>query len=93
MAFRSWSASLREVALKVSVSQPTFDNMRALKPAPTPMPDFPGRPEDWREQISADLGAQLEAGGTLYGFRPDGTCVARTRDGTRILKRPGPQPA
>ncbi len=57
------------------------------------MPDVPDRPDDWREQIRADLAAQLEAGGTLYGFRPDGTGIARTRDGTRILKRPGRQPA
>lgn len=57
------------------------------------MPDVPDRPEDWREQIKADLAAQLEAGGTLYGFRPDGTCIARTRDGIRILKRSTRQPA
>lgn len=63
--------------------------MRKPEPTPNPMPDVPDRPEDWREQIRADLAAQLDAGGTLYGFRPDGTCVARTRDGTRVLKRPG----
>ena len=71
----------------------TFGTMREPTPAPTPMPDVPGRPEDWREQIKADLAAQLEAGGTLYGFRPDGTCIARTRDGTRVIKRPTRQPA
>ena len=71
----------------------TFGDMRVQKPAPPPMPDVPGRPEDWREQIEADLAAQLEAGGTLYGFRPDGACIARTRDGTRVLKRPSRQPA
>ena len=62
--------------------------MRKLRPTPPPKPAVPGRPDDWREQIKADLAAQLEAGGTLYGFRPDGTCEARTRDGTRVLKRP-----
>ena len=53
-----------------------------------PPPDRPGRPEEWRERIKADLAAQVEAGATLYGFRPDGTCIARTRDGDRIVKRP-----
>lgn len=62
--------------------------MRDRKPAPTPMPDVPGRPENWREQIKANLAAQLEAGGTLYSFRPDGTCIARTRDGTRAINEP-----
>ena len=53
-----------------------------------PPPGKPGRPEDWREQIKADLAAQLAAGGTLYGFRPDGTWIARTRDGDRVIRRP-----
>ncbi|MCY4431141.1 MAG: hypothetical protein OXC11_12220 [Rhodospirillales bacterium] len=47
-----------------------------------------GRPDDRREQIKADHAAQLEAGGTLYGFRPAGTCIARTRDVSRVVKRP-----
>ena len=67
--------------------------MRDQKPTPPPMPDVPGRPKDWREQIKADLAAQIEAGGTLYGFRPDGTCIARTRDGSRVVKRPTQQSA
>jgi len=67
--------------------------MRKPELTPNPMPDVPGRPADWREQIRADLAAQLEAGGTLYGFGPDGTCTARTRDGTRIIKRPKRQSA
>ena len=37
----------------------------------TPPPDIPGFPKDWREQIKADLAAQVEAGGTLYGVRSD----------------------
>ncbi len=62
--------------------------MRDQKPTPTPMPDVSGRPDDRREQIKADHAAQLEAGGTLYGFRPAGTCIARTRDVSRVVKRP-----
>lgn len=54
----------------------------------SPPPDKPGRPKDWREQIKADLAAQLEAGGTLYGFRPDGTWFARTKHGDRVFRRP-----
>ena len=38
----------------------------------SPPPDIPGFPNDWREQIKADLAAQVEAGGTLYGVRSDG---------------------
>ena len=53
-----------------------------------PPPDCPGRPADWQEQIKADLAAQLEAGGTLYSFRPDGTCVAETKYGERIIELP-----
>ena len=53
-----------------------------------PPPDKPGRPKDWREQIKADLAAQLEAGGTLYGVRADGAYIARTKHGDRVLKWP-----
>ena len=62
--------------------------MHKHKQAATPMPDVPDRPEDWREQIKADLANQLEAGGTLYGFRRDGIWIARTRDGDRVIERP-----
>ena len=62
--------------------------MRKYKETATPPPNVPGRPEDWREQIKADLAAQLDAGGTLYGVRSDGAYVARTRDGDRVLGRP-----
>ena len=79
--------------MKAGLARHTFVAMRMPTPAPTPMPDVPGRPEDWREQIKATLAAQLEAGGTLYGFRPDGTCIARIRAGTRVIKRPTRQPA
>ena len=53
-----------------------------------PPPDIPGRPKDWREQIKADLAAQVEAGGTLYGVRSDGAYIARTKEGDRVLIAP-----
>lgn len=53
-----------------------------------PPPDKPGRPKDWREQIKADLAAQVAAGGTLYGVRSDGAYIARTRDGDRVIRLP-----
>lgn len=62
--------------------------MSKRKKTAEPMPDAPGRPEDWRDQIKADLAAQVEAGATLYGFRSDGTWIARTRDGDRVIRRP-----
>ena len=63
--------------------------MSKRRHAPAPPPDIPGRPKDWREQIKADLAAQIEAGGTLYGVRSDGAYIARTKQGDRVLKRPG----
>lgn len=56
------------------------------------LPDTPGRPKDWQEQIKADLAAQLEAGGTLYGVRSDGAYIARTKAGDRVISRPGQKP-
>ena len=44
-----------------------------------------GQAETWRERIKADLAAQVEAGGTLYGCRKDGAYVARTRSGDRVI--------
>lgn len=55
----------------------------------TPPPGIPGFPKDWRQQIKADLAAQVEAGGTLYGERSDGAYIARTKDGDRVLEAPG----
>ena len=55
----------------------------------TPPPDIPGFPKDWRDQIRADLAAQVKAGGTLYGIRSDGAYIARTKDGDRVMKGPG----
>ena len=40
----------------------------------------------WRDRIKADLAAQIQAGGTLYGYRQDGAYVARTRKGDAIVK-------
>ncbi len=51
-------------------------------------PDVPGCPKNWRDQIKADLAAQVEAGGTLFGFRPDGSYIARSRDGDRVMDPP-----
>ena len=69
---------------------PAIDRRRAanMQKQASPPPDKPGRPKDWREQIKADLAAQVEAGGTLYGFRPDGTCIARTKHGDRVIGPP-----
>ena len=55
---------------------------------PGPPPNIPGRPKDWRDQIKADLAAQVEAGGTLYGVRSDGAYIARTKEGDRVLNPP-----
>lgn len=49
---------------------------------------IPGFPDDWRDRIKAHLASQLEAGGTLYGFRSDGAYIARTKDGDRVLSNP-----
>ena len=50
---------------------------------------YPGIPEGgWRDEIEADLKAQLQAGGTLCGVRSDGAYVARTIDGERVLGMP-----
>ena len=59
----------------------------------TAPPDIPEFPKTWRDEIKADLAAQLEAGGTLYGVRADGAYIARTRDGDRVLNLPDREPA
>lgn len=65
--------------------------MNETRHAPQP-PDIPGRPKDWRDQIKADLAAQVEAGGTLYGVRSDGAYIARTKQGDRVLLPPEQDP-
>ena len=65
-----------------------FFDMSKQSHTHTPPPDIPGFPKDWREQIKADLAAQVEAGGTLYGVRSDGAYIARTKDGDRVLEAP-----
>ncbi len=62
--------------------------MQDRKRSAQPLPDKPGRPKDWRDQIKADLAAQLEAGATLYGIRKDGAFIARTKDGDRVIRHP-----
>ena len=42
-------------------------------------------PEGWRDEVRADLAAQLEAGGTLYGCHDDGTLFARTKAGDQVI--------
>lgn len=54
----------------------------------TTPPEIPGFPKGWRDEIKADLKAQLQAGGTLYGVRLDGAYVARTKNGERVLSTP-----
>ena len=39
----------------------------------------------WREGVKADLAAQVEAGGRIYGHRRDGAYVVRTKDGDRMV--------
>lgn len=45
----------------------------------------PLQQDAWRDRIRADLAAQVEAGGTLYGYRQDGAYVARTKNGDQIV--------
>ena len=73
-------ASLKAVRIRLKVSSVPSDKQKSRPPDP------PGRPKDWQDQIKADLAAQLEAGGTLYGIRSDGAFIARTKDGDRIIK-------
>ena len=78
--------------LKGGSAECMVDGMSAHGHAPEP-PHIPGRPKDWRDQIKADLAAQVEAGGTLYGVRSDGAYIARTREGDRMLRPPERDPA
>ena len=75
--------------LNGATAEAMVGSMSEQKHAAAPPPVIPGFPKDWREQIKADLTAQVEAGGTLYGVRSDGAYIARTKDGDRVLKSPG----
>ena len=78
----------RVLGLKGATVECRVGFMSEYRKTTAPPPDIPGFPTDWRDQIKADLAAQLEAGGTLYGVRVDGAYVARSRDGDRVLRRP-----
>ena len=39
----------------------------------------------WRDRVKADLAAQVEADGRIYGYRRDGKYVVRTKSGDRIV--------
>ena len=89
--FPQWASGslfLRAVELKITAVERMLDSMSKNDATIRPEPEILGFPKDWRDQIKADLAAQLEAGGTLYGFRADGAHVARTRDGDQVLRRP-----
>ena len=75
-------------ALKGAAVECIFGFMSEHSGAPSSPPDIPGFPKGWRDEIKADLSAQLQAGGTLYGVRSDGAYIARTRDGERVLSMP-----
>ena len=61
-----------------------------LKHADTasPTPNRPDLQGDWRREVEADLAAQVQAGGTLYGYRRDGAYIARTRNGDQVIRLP-----
>ena len=56
-----------------------------VKAEDTEASDEPVQQAAWRDRIRADLAAQVEAGGTLYGYRQDGAYVARTKSGDEIV--------
>ena len=56
-----------------------------VKPENTGPSETPVQQTAWRDRIKADLAAQIEAGGTLYGYRQDGAYVARTKSGDEVV--------
>ena len=44
-------------------------------------------PEGYQDEIRAHLAAELEAGATLYDCLEDGTCIARTKSGERVISQ------
>ena len=75
--------------LKAATVECMFDWMDEHVKASAQPPDMPGRPKDRRERIRADLAAQVEAGGALYGARSDGAHVAWAKEGDHALRGPG----
>lgn len=61
-----------------------------LKHADTasPTPNRPDLQGDWHREVEVDLAAQVQAGGTLYGYRRDGAYIARTRNGDQVIRLP-----
>lgn len=74
--------------LKEATVECTVGHMSEYSKKTTPPPEIPGFPKGWRDEIKADLKAQLRAGGTLYGVRSDGAYVARTMVGEEVLSMP-----
>lgn len=56
-----------------------------VKAESTEPSDTPVQQTVWRDRIKADLAAQVQAGGTLYGYRQDGAYIARTRSGDEVV--------
>ena len=67
------SRASSDAALNARDIGSSVGDMRKHKDTSAPVPDVDGRPDDWRAQVNADLAAQLESGGTLYGVRSDST--------------------
>ena len=49
---------------------------------------LPQTTRNWLDEIKADLARQVEAGATLYGVRCDGSYIARTNSGDRVIEPP-----
>lgn len=77
--------------MRVTDGGSTTDHMTSDRARRELPPRVPWLPKGWREEIRADLAAQLEAGGTLYGTRADGAYIARTKDGDRVIRPPKPK--
>ena len=74
---------LKEATVECTVGPMSEHSKKTLPP-----PEILGFPSGWRDEIKADLKAQLQVGRTLYGFRSDGAYVARTIAGEQILSMP-----
>ena len=45
-------------------------------------------PEGYQDEIRAHLEVEMDEGATLYDFPEDGTCVAVTKSGERVIRQP-----